>query len=956
MSSDKFMPGSITLSFRPLLTPDLNHNDHMASPPIARIGDVQLTIVPAANEHLVPLVAPRELSLTPAVKKTLRWMMQKEKLGQDVFLIGPPGPLRRSITFKYAQITQREIEYVCISRDITEGDLKQRREIANGTVQYVNQCCVRAAIEGRILILDGVQNCERNVLPLLNNLLENREMALEDGSFLVHPKRYAALTDGGNKGNVAAELADRKLIPVHPRFFVVALGLPVPPFAGYPLDPPFRSRFQARFVASDLASPDSALKWAIARVPTVSRAQLQQTLAVAAVFHAPNAGSTPDLVDARLPMCPADPAVAARLHAAGLPPIHVLAMLYPWGVLPSTSDHTRNILESVARRFGLTWEAAGEPVTGPLSAAVSAEPRTSHSRDFVVTASFAVALAKLHAAHAADLDVTVVGAKGGGKSHLVRHFVAQLSAASLIVPIYRDMSARDLLQRRVTSSRGDTLWEDAPLVEAMRDGRVAILDGVDALAPGSLGTLERLITNRSAVLPDGTSLVSATHFDRLPAAEQTRVVRIHPDFRIIAIARSTGGAGSGGGGLGGTDKTWISPDTAALMPMVVLPLLPQDEEMAIVRARVPQASDRALDILTRVAGHLATSADEVSALSHAFSLRTLIKIARHVTLYPNDNVHALVHRTTMAAFTPQSVREQLDVILAKYGIVPAKKTGTSQPHLTMIDTPDGFLEVDKVRVPIKQNSDPLLIPHTLFYDNDRQLAVIRDILKDYLRGEHLLLIGNQGTGKNRISDHLCARLRLERQYIQLHRDTTVQALTAVPVVRNGVLSYEDSPLVIAARLGHVLMVDEADKAPTHVTAILKTLVEDGEMRLGDGRRILSDGSPEAAREGDIVLHPEFRMIVLANRPGFPFLGNDFFRECGDVFACHPVENPDVQSEVAMLERYAPTVARPVLERLARAFAELRDEAQSGTINYPYSTREIVNIVKCVPFFFIFCVY
>ena len=27
-------------------------------------------------------------------------------------------------------------------------------------------------------------------------------------------------------------------------------------------------------------------------------------------------------------------------------------------------------------------------------------------------------------------------------------------------------------------------------------------------------------------------------------------------------------------------------------------------------------------------------------------------------------------------------------------------------------------------------------------------------------------------------------------------------------------------------------------------------------------------------------HPDFRMVVLANRPGFPFLGNDFFGAMG----------------------------------------------------------------------------
>lgn len=41
------------------------------------------------------------------------------------------------------------------------------------------------------------------------------------------------------------------------------------------------------------------------------------------------------------------------------------------------------------------------------------------------------------------------------------------------------------------------------------------------------------------------------------------------------------------------------------------------------------------------------------------------------------------------------------------------------------------------------------------------------------------------------------------------------------------------------KLGHILVVDEADKAPTNVTCILKTLVENGEMILADGRRIVA---------------------------------------------------------------------------------------------------------------------
>ena len=38
------------------------------------------------------------------------------------------------------------------------------------------------------------------------------------------------------------------------------------------------------------------------------------------------------------------------------------------------------------------------------------------------------------------------------------------------------------------------------------------------------------------------------------------------------------------------------------------------------------------------------------------------------------------------------------------------------------------------------------------------------------------------------------------------------------------------------------------------------------------------------------------MVVLANRPGFPFLGNDLVREA-DVFSVYALDNPDLQSEM-----------------------------------------------------------
>ena len=198
---------------------------------------------------------------------------------------------------------------------------------------------------------------------------------------------------------------------------------------------------------------------------------------------------------------------------------------------------------------------------------------------------------------------------------------------------------------------------------------------------------------------------------------------------------------------------------------------------------------------------------------------------------------------------------------------------------------NGFLTIGKTSAPVYDPLAKTKVPDTLFYDTAQNLGTMESMLQDYLMGEHLLLVGNQGVGKNKLVDRLLNLLNRPREYLQLHRDTTVQSLTLQPTVQGGVIIYEDSPLVKAVKAGHILVIDEADKAPTHVTCILKTLVESGEMILSDGRRIVrKDRGSKLAGVGSVIeTHPDFRIMVLANRPGFPFLGNDFFGALGDLF-------------------------------------------------------------------------
>ena len=97
------------------------------------------------------------------------------------------------------------------------------------------------------------------------------------------------------------------------------------------------------------------------------------------------------------------------------------------------------------------------------------------------------------------------------------------------------------------------------------------------------------------------------------------------------------------------------------------------------------------------------------------------------------------------------------------------------------------------------------------------LRLLEHMALDLAAGERaILLIGNQGTGKNKLADRLLEILGREREYMQLHRDSTVQSLTVEASLIGGAVKWRDSPLVLALRYGRVLMLDEADKAPLEV--------------------------------------------------------------------------------------------------------------------------------------------
>jgi len=178
-------------------------------------------------------------------------------------------------------------------------------------------------------------------------------------------------------------------------------------------------------------------------------------------------------------------------------------------------------------------------------------------------------------------------------------------------------------------------------------------------------------------------------------------------------------------------------------------------------------------------------------------------------------------------------------------------------------------------------------------------------------------------------------------------------------LEDGIIKYTDSPLLRAIKHGRVIIIDEADKAPEHVVAVFRSLAGQGEMSLSDGRRVRRT----LERDRDIVVHPSFRLILLANRPGYrasflvrlimllnytllviAFLGNHFLQVLGENFSAHSVSNPDQASERKLISQLAPELDEDLVLRLVGAFHDLRKGYESGTLNYPYSLRGTCTLI------------
>lgn len=61
-----------------------------------------------------------------------------------------------------------------------------------------------------------------------------------------------------------------------------------------------------------------------------------------------------------------------------------------------------------------------------------------------------------------------------------------------------------------------------------------------------------------------------------------------------------------------------------------------------------------------------------------------------------------------------------------------------------------FIEIDDLRLPLSTTSQPQLVPDILFYNVPQHVRLLKELFKDVKLRQNILLIGNQGVGKNKL--------------------------------------------------------------------------------------------------------------------------------------------------------------------------------------------------------------
>ena len=271
-------------------------------------------------------------------------------------------------------------------------------------------------------------------------------------------------------------------------------------------------------------------------------------------------------------------------------------------------------------------------------------------------------------------------------------------------------------------------------------------------------SLRRLIQDRELDLLDGTKLLNHDKFDslnnELKVKLDSKILRIHPSFRIIATAEppnpkssfttetsttpSTPSTASSSSSSKPSNTEWLNSEVLNLfLYQQIEPLsLTYEREILSKKFKLNNKHEKLLDLMEQ----LKQSGQEEIQLRHVsklFSLRKLVRLSNKLEKYPSLDLKELVENACLFKFMPQLNKQIVSDFLSR--------TNLSQMELSQEESLSEIkknLFLSEKTTKEKSLDELAKIPDTLFYENKLHTTILNNLMRDFELGEHLLLIGN----------------------------------------------------------------------------------------------------------------------------------------------------------------------------------------------------------------------